>query len=527
MRIDGGIGMRHSIWVMIIAAMVFVSKGDCLMSDESIEFWAAHSSTKVGQADARPESAASSLSIAAARGEYEAAQLVLSASKPLRGVRVCTGHLRRRRIGSISNRNIEVRYACYVPMPVHGRSAPDPLPLLDQIDVEPGKNLPIFVIVRVPRNARAGIYTAPVQIEWEGGKTQTTLTLTVWDFSLPKKPSCVTAFGYIKDLIAQAHGLEMQSARAQELAAKYCAMMLDYGLSPFHIPAPYSSRETRRFLEDPRLTSFVIEYSENDDELAETIRLLKDRGWWSKGYFYIQDEPCNEEQYQRLRQTSQRVKSFAPDARIVSPFFRRPEFDETKSIFDLAADDVNIWCISSHHYDLDPVVREQYHKMKNRGDTLWWYVCCGPGSPYCNFFVEMSGMQHRMLFWQQKMNHVEGLLYWCTTYWNSDPSQGTGNDPWTDMATVKFINPNIYGDGSLFYPGNKVGFDGPVLSQRMLIIRDGIEDFEYLTILQERRGDRKAEEMISRLVTSMTEYCQAPEQLEQIRSEIAHDIEGK
>lgn len=52
---------------------------------------------------------------------------------------------------------------------------------------------------------------------------------------------------------------------------------------------------------------------------------------------------------------------------------------------------------------------------------------------------------------------------------------GTPLNPWDDMATVKFINPNLYGDGSLLYNGT----DGPVSSLRLETIRDGIDDFEY------------------------------------------------
>ena len=112
------------------------------------------------------------------------------------------------------------------------------------------------------------------------------------------------------------------------------------------------------------------------------------------------------------------------------------------------------------------------------GDRLWWYVCCGPGEPYNNFFVTMPALSHRVLFWQQKREKIEGLLYWETAWWNP----ANVKDPWTDMATVKEINRNLRGDGSLFYPGKQVGVDGPVSSQRLEMVRDGLEDFDYLTL---------------------------------------------
>ncbi len=71
----------------------------------------------------------------------------------------------------------------------------------------------------------------------------------------------------------------------------------------------------------------------------------------------------------------------------------------------------------------------------------------------------MDGFAHRLIFTQMWRLGVTGLLYWSTTYWNPDPNSGAAN-PWEDMATVKDINPSIYGDGSLLYPGQQVGIDG-------------------------------------------------------------------
>ncbi len=57
------------------------------------------------------------------------------------------------------------------------------------------------------------------------------------------------------------------------------------------------------------------------------------------------------------------------------------------------------------------------------GEEVWWYVCCGPGKPYANFLVDMDGMAHRLLFWQQKQCNVEELLYWNTTYWSPSSAE--------------------------------------------------------------------------------------------------------
>lgn len=153
---------------------------------------------------------------------------------------------------------------------------------------------------------------------------------------------------------------------------------------------------------------------------------------------------------------------------------------------------------------------------------MWWYVCCGPGDPYCNFFVQQDAIKHRMLFWHQKREGVEGLLYWSTTYWM--PWAGC-DDPWKSMMTVKQINPNIFGDGSLLYPGNAVGIDGPVTSQRLEVIRDGIEDFDYFALADQLIGTGTAEKHIRPIASSLTEYELNPAKLEAARRKLGDAIE--
>jgi hypothetical protein len=50
------------------------------------------------------------------------------------------------------------------------------------------------------------------------------------------------------------------------------------------------------------------------------------------------------------------------------------------------------------------------------------------------------------------------------------------------------IGTGFYGDGSLLYPGKKVGIDGPVSSLRLEVLRDGLEAFDYLAGRPRTRG---------------------------------------
>lgn len=94
------------------------------------------------------------------------------------------------------------------------------------------------------------------------------------------------------------------------------------------------------------------------------------------------------------------------------------------------------------------------------------------------------------------------------------------------MQTVKDINPNISGDGSLLYPGKPVGIDGPVASQRLAVIRDGIEDYDYLCLAEELLGERAAMGYVRRLAKSLTAYELDPWKLETVRRDLGKAIES-
>ena len=154
-------------------------------------------------------------------------------------------------------------------------------------------------------------------------------------------------------------------------------------------------------------------------------------------------------------------------------------------------------------------------EQKAEGDKIWWYVCWEPGYPYCNLYVNESGIQHVQLFWQQYLYGSEGLLYWDSTHWS-----GTDN-PWTDMATLKDASPDVYGDGSLLYPGNYVGVEGPIASFRLECIRSGMEDYDLLLMAEELLGREAVLELVKPVAKDMVNYTSSIATLQAQRKAIA------
>ena len=127
-----------------------------------------------------------------------------------------------------------------------------------------------------------------------------------------------------------------------------------------------------------------------------------------------------------------------------------------------------------------------------------------------------------MPYWksQQYAHDVDGFLYWGANYWN-----GT-NDPWSDMATVKQLSPDVYGDGSLLYNGNIVGVDGGCPSLRLAAIRDGVEDFELLTMASKLYGGDWVAEKIAEITPSLTKYTTDSARFDEVRRSIYEAVEA-
>jgi Domain of unknown function (DUF4091) len=100
--------------------------------------------------------------------------------------------------------------------------------------------------------------------------------------------------------------------------------------------------------------------------------------------------------------------------------------------------------------------------------------------------------------------------------------------PWIDPATYqpeKSLGGRVYnGEGSLVYPARAAGYEGIVPSLRLKALRDSIEDYEYLAIM-ERLGlaDGAMNEVVPR-AGSWTHWATDPAAFEKARTRLAEAI---
>lgn len=236
---------------------------------------------------------------------------------------------------------------------------------------------------------------------------------------------------------------------------------------------------------------------------------LKQRGWLDLGYTYLFDEPTPDK-YPLLNAVMGGVKRAAPG--LMNMMTAREFPPELKY--------VDIWCPEAYSFDPEAARAEQ-----SRGKAVWWYVAFSTRHPYPNVWVDYPALDCRVWPWMTWKHDLDGMLYWSVVYW-------LRNDPWRCAETF----PTANGDGSLLYPGD----DGkPVDSIRWECLRDGMEDYEVLVLLDAGAGELAAvgghDDLVARaralaaipdgVVRSYKDYNPDPAALLAARAEMSDTLE--
>jgi len=414
----------------------------------------------------------------------------------------------------------QVRMLGYVP--IDGRWLPDPL--FEDQPFEPPQHGPIVfrITVHVPRYAVAGTYRGAIEMRADSGASVVAdFGVRVWPITLPEQPRLNSSFWLFRGQINRYFGLTGDVP--MEDYYPYIDLAASHRLSPIDVVEGPTGPMVRVFREpDGRLTYDFTQWDEYLDRLAlghaNTIHLgfthwmahyfsggspevidratmqpvalgyafgspehldalaaylraafehVRERGCKAMVYIQPWDEPGGEGLAKStliLKGLADRVPEVPRLMTAVVPGTYGGKFAEA----------VDLWC------PLTPSLPDpDFDAMRQRGDATWAYVCCGPGAPYANLFTNWKVAEMRALFWQLKQQRATGLLYWGLNYWISwdqpVPSPRFPDADWTSNT--------LSGDGYSIYPGREVNH--PLSSIRLETIRDGIEDYDLLCLLED------------------------------------------
>ncbi len=166
---------------------------------------------------------------------------------------------------------------------------------------------------------------------------------------------------------------------------------------------------------------------------------------------------------------------------------------------------------------------QKENKVAN--SELWTY---GAGGNYCytyaNHLIENTGLQTKIFFWQCFAEDIEGYLYYSTNGWsevddmngtNTFDNTTTGSYQKCEWKTNKLIynQDTFYGNGVLFYGASQAKIKGVfdyVGTLRVELMRDGIEEFQMLSMLEEYLGEKAAKDYVAKISTNIVRYLSLP-----------------
>ena len=484
----------------------------------------------------------------AAQNEYEHLQIILfSQGRDLRNVKIeVTPLICEDQRGAIATDQISLYQVGYVETKKPAYVVeyigwwPDPLLPLEQFDLPSGIVQPIWMTLYVPNETPSGHYRGQVHIIPENARAETLeVDLKIWNFALPEKSSLQAVFSLYEHHIQAYFQMDMLSP---QLLRTYYDFLLGHRINPTNLylrNQPQPKLQDFQYCIDHGMNAanicylydwdynegnkglFSEEFLKNiDAALPQTISFLEERDWSDIAFIYGPDEP-SPRHYDGIKMIFNHVTDLAPNIRKV---LTEPP---VKDLYDY----VDIWVPK-----LDEYKERECRDRQEQGDEIWWYVCLSPQHPYPNFFIDYPAIDHRILFWMTWKYDITGFLYYTLNRWSTNFQ--TEDKRWPEVPWNTFTCENYNGDGQLIYPGP----DGePYTSLRFEVIRDGIEDYEYLHLLQlymERlvslQTDEKqkhlcrAENLVRTIdqtvVKSRTKYTKDHQKLLQYRRLLAEEI---
>jgi hypothetical protein len=212
--------------------------------DPEVAVWWASSGWKVSRTRPAPETPGTAVALSLARDESEAAQIVVRPDRALKGLTArLAGALKSAAGDTLPVSAVEVLRVHYVTAEYASDELggtgewPDPLPpFAGGIEVAAGTNQPLWVCVRAPRDARAGVYQGSIAVRADGFAVDVPLGVEVYDITLPETSTCRSLFGFSADNVLRYHNLKTESDRRTVLD-KYLRSFSEHRISPYN-PAP-------------------------------------------------------------------------------------------------------------------------------------------------------------------------------------------------------------------------------------------------------------------------------------------------
>jgi hypothetical protein len=497
----------------------------------TLTLWQEISSKRVHPETALPAQSLPEITVKAARREAESVQLVLSGAKGMKVESIKAHILTDSQGGKMSPLCMEAQWLEYQEQnnsfSQRGMSAQigdKLLPLANDYPVE-FENQVLWLTITVPDDQQPGDYAGTITLKLRDNdgaalEFDIPLKVTVWNFSLPLNPN-FTCYGLLwetppemrkatldlaakyrhtttvfyggnKQLKSNFDGKELDMPEYFDLA-EYAIKNLNFNITciPYLFFGAWDWKPGKKvhFMGlDPNSPEFeptVTSY------ISSCFRQFKQRGIEQRLVAYMWDE-VTKPMYDMLKQTSELCHRLAPEVRVLT-VGAPDEMVLRYSEITVAGSPCNWW---------GEIARNRIAKAASEGKEVWLYqngVSYSPVKPLA---------ATRNTTWRCWGFGLTGYLQWTMDYkWNGNFSNN--------------------GLTWLFYPPVEPGV--PVASVRLPVMRDSIDDFDYLTMARKKLPLEKwteIEKEIMPLVNPDATPDLTPEAICKAREVIAQALSG-
>ena len=511
--------------------------------DESLVMWFDHSYYKT-PGETVTSNGKNTYQMRLAKNEIECAQMVLASKTDRQGLTV--------EVTDFTNGSAKLTptlYYGYYFDDVEGQSIVDPIPeLMGPIDLTANRSQMFLIKIKTTKDTPAGQYTATLTVKDGEGKEikKANVYAYVWDFTLPDASNCKT----LSDLgwwgIYAAHP-DLYSGDDGQAYKYYYDLLLENKINCYNMPyvgeAEYNEvKEEERniiisYLNDPRVQAFnPIGFSKapSTENITKAYDFLsQNEKWLKKAYFYTVDEPMKKSDLDTVRSHAELIRSiWTTGYKLITPMHLNSIYDKEYKVdaFEYVKGYVNVWCPHTFFFNTyadkqeNPLLTYRCSKKveenlgtfvqrmaaeQEKGNEVWWYVTRYPHYPEITLSISDPAVDHRIFFWQQKLYNVDGFLYYSVSDWYGG---GSSEHDWgwnakKEVSTDSYTPYTVYGNGVLIYHGGKVGrLHEAVESIRLEQVRDGIEDYDYLVLLDEKYGEGTSDLLIKQITTSLGNF---------------------
>lgn len=250
---------------------------------------------------------------------------------------------------------------------------------------------------------------------------------------------------------------------------------------------------------------------------------LSANGYLPRAYYYIANEPQDQADYDAVAWYSRYLKQAAPDLKLMVSEEAKPGiFGHANYVQD---HQIDIW-LAHLGTQFDPDVAQE--RMKNHGENSWIYFLKSTYLPRFNpVTLDHPGAEAKLAGWFLWKYRLRGLAYYAFNDWGANP--WTSPNPYGQNGELFLMYPPSTSNTNIVYGSNNHRF---VPSIRLELLRDGLEDFEYLRLLSggtlPQPGVRNAADpQVDKVVSMPTAYTRDSDFLYNLRRVIGLKVGGE